>query len=188
MALKCAKGRAEWVGTDEPIGAASTAARCWLENTRRRRCSSNASALLEGLSGVFERGSRKAPDIDKERVRDLHVPSPGSTCLQVVRSDREHAVATFFGKIARAPVRDVRRGTSECDNPDLSIHCPAGVCEAICLEGSALRAADDRAVVALLPLQDADGAEPFADAIDRRAISRHAVLRDPPTSRATAAC
>jgi hypothetical protein len=110
--------------------------------------------LLEGLFGVFERGSCKAPDIDKERVRDLHVPLPGSTCLQVVRSDREHAVATFFGKIARAPVRDVRRGTSECDNPDLSIHCPAGVCEAICLEGSALRAADDRAVVALLPLQD----------------------------------
>ena len=28
-------------------------------------------ALLEGASGVFERGGRKAPEIDEERVREL---------------------------------------------------------------------------------------------------------------------
>jgi transposase len=29
-------------------------------------------ALLEGASGVFERGSRKAPEVDEEQVKDLH--------------------------------------------------------------------------------------------------------------------
>lgn len=29
-------------------------------------------ALLDGASGVSERGSRKAPMIDEDRVRDLH--------------------------------------------------------------------------------------------------------------------
>ena len=29
-------------------------------------------ALLEGASGVFERGSRRAPEIDEEQVKDLH--------------------------------------------------------------------------------------------------------------------
>ncbi|MEM6373413.1 MAG: transposase, partial [Pseudomonadota bacterium] len=29
-------------------------------------------ALPEGASGVFERGGRKAPDIDEEQVQDLH--------------------------------------------------------------------------------------------------------------------
>ena len=29
-------------------------------------------ALLEGASGVFERGGRKAPEIDEEQVRELH--------------------------------------------------------------------------------------------------------------------
>ncbi|WP_265575589.1 hypothetical protein [Donghicola mangrovi] len=29
-------------------------------------------ALLEGASGVFERGSRKKPVIDEEPVRELH--------------------------------------------------------------------------------------------------------------------
>lgn len=29
-------------------------------------------ALLEGASGVFERGSRKSPEVDEEQVRDLH--------------------------------------------------------------------------------------------------------------------
>ena len=29
-------------------------------------------ALLDGASGVFERGSRKAPVIDEDQVRDLH--------------------------------------------------------------------------------------------------------------------
>jgi transposase len=28
--------------------------------------------LLEGASGVFERGGRKAPEIDEEQVRELH--------------------------------------------------------------------------------------------------------------------
>jgi len=29
-------------------------------------------ALLEGASGVFERGGRKAPEVDEEPVKDLH--------------------------------------------------------------------------------------------------------------------
>ena len=29
-------------------------------------------ALLEGASGVFERGSRRAPEVDEEQVKDLH--------------------------------------------------------------------------------------------------------------------
>jgi len=40
-------------------------------------------ALLEGASGVFERGGRKAPTMDEDQVKDLHVPLPGSTCLHV---------------------------------------------------------------------------------------------------------
>lgn len=29
-------------------------------------------ALLEGASGVFERGGKKAPEIDEERMKELH--------------------------------------------------------------------------------------------------------------------
>ncbi len=29
-------------------------------------------ALLDGASGAFERGSRKAPMIDEDQIRDLH--------------------------------------------------------------------------------------------------------------------
>lgn len=29
-------------------------------------------AFLEGASGVFQRGGRKAPEIDEERVKELH--------------------------------------------------------------------------------------------------------------------
>ncbi|WP_371832350.1 hypothetical protein [Rhodalgimonas zhirmunskyi] len=29
-------------------------------------------ALLECASGVFERGGRRAPEVDEEQVRDLH--------------------------------------------------------------------------------------------------------------------
>ena len=32
-------------------------------------------ALLEGASGVFERGGRKAPEVDEEQVKDLHARS-----------------------------------------------------------------------------------------------------------------
>jgi transposase len=31
-------------------------------------------ALLEGASGVFERSGKKAPEIDEEQIKDLHVP------------------------------------------------------------------------------------------------------------------
>jgi transposase len=30
-------------------------------------------AMLEGASGVFERGSQKGPEVDEEQVKDLHV-------------------------------------------------------------------------------------------------------------------
>ena len=29
-------------------------------------------ALLEGVSGVFERGRKKSPEIDEEQVKELH--------------------------------------------------------------------------------------------------------------------
>ncbi len=29
-------------------------------------------ALLEGASGVFERGSKKAPEVDEEQMKELH--------------------------------------------------------------------------------------------------------------------
>ncbi len=38
-------------------------------------------ALLEGASGVFERGSRKAPAIDEDQVKELNVPLTGSGLL-----------------------------------------------------------------------------------------------------------
>ncbi|WP_232303395.1 IS3 family transposase [Paracoccus sp. 228] len=67
-------------------------------------------ALLDGASGVFERGGRKAPVIDEDQVRDLHAKIG------------ELAVANFFfGKKAEALGREVRRGMVERDHPDLSI-------------------------------------------------------------------
>jgi transposase len=35
--------------------------------------------LLEGASGVFERGGRKAPEIDEDQVKDLHAKIAGRT-------------------------------------------------------------------------------------------------------------
>jgi len=40
-------------------------------------------ALLEGASGFFKRGSRKASDVEEVQVKDLHVPLTSSTCLHV---------------------------------------------------------------------------------------------------------
>jgi transposase len=34
-------------------------------------------ALLEGASGVFERGDRKAPEVDEEQVQDLRAEIVG---------------------------------------------------------------------------------------------------------------
>ncbi|WP_290888516.1 IS3 family transposase [Hoeflea sp.] len=67
-------------------------------------------ALLEGASGVFERGGRKKPEIDEEQVKELHAKIG------------ELAVANFFfGKKAEALGREVRRGMVEPDHPQLSI-------------------------------------------------------------------
>ena len=63
-------------------------------------------ALLDGASGVFERGSRKAPVIDEDQVRDLHAKIG------------EQAVANSFWKKAQALGREVRRGMIERDHPD----------------------------------------------------------------------
>ncbi|WP_430700912.1 IS3 family transposase [Pontivivens nitratireducens] len=66
--------------------------------------------LLEGASGVFERGGRKKPEIDEEQVKELHAKIG------------ELAVANFFlGTKAEALGREVRRGMIEPDHPDLSI-------------------------------------------------------------------
>jgi len=40
-------------------------------------------SLLEGASGVFERGGKKSPEVDEEQRKDLHIPLPGNTCLHV---------------------------------------------------------------------------------------------------------
>ena len=37
-------------------------------------------ALLEGASGVFERGGKKAPEIDEEQVKELHAKIGGKRC------------------------------------------------------------------------------------------------------------
>jgi transposase len=34
-------------------------------------------ALLEGASGVFERGGKKPPEIDEEQVKELHAKIVG---------------------------------------------------------------------------------------------------------------
>ncbi|WP_443137072.1 IS3 family transposase, partial [Marinovum sp. PR37] len=67
-------------------------------------------ALLEGASGVFERGSRKKPEIDEEQVKELHAKIG------------ELAVAnSFLERKLKALGREVRRGMIEPDHPDLSI-------------------------------------------------------------------
>ncbi|WP_111735912.1 IS3 family transposase, partial [Roseovarius amoyensis] len=67
-------------------------------------------ALLEGASGVFERGGRKKPEIDEEQVKELHAKIG------------ELAVANFFfGKKAEALGREVRCGMIEPDHPQLSV-------------------------------------------------------------------
>lgn len=80
-------------------------------------------ALPDGASGIFERGSRKAPVIDEDPVWDQHAKI-GAGSGQV-----------FFEKKAQTPGRQVRRGMTERVQPDLFIHCPAGDCAAFCREG-----------------------------------------------------
>ncbi|MDG1969533.1 MAG: IS3 family transposase [Paracoccaceae bacterium] len=66
-------------------------------------------ALLEGASGVFERGGKKAPEIDEEQVKELHAKIG------------ELAVANDFLSRKLKPDRQVRRKMVEPDNPALSI-------------------------------------------------------------------
>ncbi|MEB8388523.1 IS3 family transposase [Rhodobacteraceae bacterium KMM 6894] len=67
-------------------------------------------ALLEGASGVFERGSRKAPEIDEGQVKDLHAKIG------------ELAVANdFLFTKAQAVDRKVRRKMVEPNIPGLSV-------------------------------------------------------------------
>ncbi|WP_411351423.1 IS3 family transposase [Leisingera aquaemixtae] len=67
-------------------------------------------ALLEGASGVFERGGKKTPEIDEEQVKELHAKIG------------ELAVANdFLFTKAQAVDRQVRRKMIESANTDLSI-------------------------------------------------------------------
>jgi putative transposase len=67
-------------------------------------------ALLESASAVFERGSRKAPEVDEEQVKDLHAKIG------------ELAVANyFFGHKAQTVDRQVRRKMIEPSLPGLSV-------------------------------------------------------------------
>ncbi|WP_233356017.1 IS3 family transposase [Henriciella aquimarina] len=66
-------------------------------------------ALLEGASGVFERGGRRKPEIDEEQVKELHAKIG------------ELAVANSFLERKLKLGREVRRGMIEPDHPELSI-------------------------------------------------------------------
>ncbi|WP_156894207.1 IS3 family transposase [Marivivens sp. JLT3646] len=67
-------------------------------------------ALLEGASGVFERGSRKTPEIDEEQVKELHAKIG------------ELAVANdFLSRKLKTMDRQVRRKMVEPANSALSI-------------------------------------------------------------------
>nr|WP_254682218.1 IS3 family transposase [Phaeobacter inhibens] len=67
-------------------------------------------ALLEGASGVFERGNRKAPGVDEEQVKGLHAKIG------------ELAVANdFLARKAQTLDRQVRRKMIEPANTSLSI-------------------------------------------------------------------
>ncbi|HJO52184.1 IS3 family transposase [Sulfitobacter pontiacus] len=67
-------------------------------------------ALLEGASGVFERGSRKAPEVDEEQVKDLHAKIG------------ELAVANdFLARKAQTLDRQVRCKMIEPNIPGLSV-------------------------------------------------------------------
>nr|WP_239059647.1 IS3 family transposase [Ruegeria sp. PrR005] len=67
-------------------------------------------ALLEGASGVFERGGKKAPEIDEEQVKELHAKIGA---LAVANG--------FFVQKAQAVDRKVRREMIEPANSDLTI-------------------------------------------------------------------
>ncbi|MFC4215412.1 IS3 family transposase [Pseudophaeobacter arcticus] len=66
-------------------------------------------ALLEGASGVFERGGKKPPEIDEEQVKELHAKIG------------ELAVANDFLSRKLAVDRQVRRKMVEPGNTNLSI-------------------------------------------------------------------
>ncbi|MGB7433177.1 MAG: IS3 family transposase [Ahrensia sp.] len=66
-------------------------------------------ALLEGASGVFERGGKKTPQIDEDQVKDLHAKIG------------ELAVANDFLARKLKPDRQVRREMIEPDQPNLSV-------------------------------------------------------------------
>ncbi|PXW67318.1 transposase [Loktanella sp. PT4BL] len=67
-------------------------------------------AFLEGASGVFERGSRKAPEVDEKQVKDLYAKI------------EELAVANdFFGQKAQTLDRQVRRSMIKPNQSDLSV-------------------------------------------------------------------
>ena len=52
-------------------------------------------ALLDGTSGVFERGSRKRPEIDEDQIRDLHAKIGE---LAVANSFLERKLKPWTGK------------------------------------------------------------------------------------------
>lgn len=52
-------------------------------------------ALLEGASGVFERGGRKNPEIDEEQVKELHAKIGG---LAAANSFLERKLKPWGGK------------------------------------------------------------------------------------------
>ncbi|TYC65079.1 IS3 family transposase [Stappia sp. BW2] len=66
-------------------------------------------ALLDGASGVFERGGRRKPEIDEDQVKELHAKIG------------ELAVANDFLSRKLKPGREVRRGMAEPGHPALSV-------------------------------------------------------------------
>jgi transposase len=66
--------------------------------------------FFEGASGVFERGARKAPEIDEGQVKELHAKIGESGCRQ-----------RFCRTKAQALGREMSRGMIERGHPDLSV-------------------------------------------------------------------
>ena len=66
-------------------------------------------ALLEGASGVFERGGRKTPEVNEEQVKDLHAKFGDRVLVRHWSEDNGRGRRQrFFGQKARTLDRQVR--------------------------------------------------------------------------------
>ncbi|MEH6728574.1 MAG: hypothetical protein V7703_20695 [Hyphomicrobiales bacterium] len=74
--------------------------------------------MLEGASGVFERGNRKTPEIDEEQVKDLHAKI-GHCHINPVKPDKslQFAIKPPLSRSTQRTLRCVFDGVC-CENSD----------------------------------------------------------------------